>query len=89
MTEVKPPTVMKPASGMSIAGLVIGICSIALFWIPGIHFILAVLGIIFGSIALSRNEKFGTAGLTCSLLSYVPVLIYWVWLGYVIATSTT
>lgn len=67
----------KPASGVSITGLVTGICSLVLFWVPGVHFILMVLGIVFSGIAISRKERFGLAGLLTSLSGLALVVMIW------------
>lgn len=71
-------SVKNPASGISIAGLTLGICSVVLFIVPVLHFLLAVLGTVFSSIAISRKEKFGGIGLGLSIGSYFLVLIYFI-----------
>ena len=46
---------------MGIAGLVIGIISIVICWVPFLGFCLAGLGIIFSAKGLSKNKQDGRA----------------------------
>ena len=57
-------------SGFAIAGLVLGIMSIVLFWTMPIAMILAVIGIILSVIALSKNQSRGLsiAGIITSIV---------------------
>jgi len=71
--EKKP---MNEATGTSITGFVLGVTSVVLCWVPFIHFILVVLGIVFSSIAISRREKFGVAGLVLSIVGYLPFIFF-------------
>ena len=64
MTEANPPqpapTPAGPAqqgNGLAIAGFVCAFASVVLFWVPGINFVLWVLGIVFSAIGLSRANK--------------------------------
>ena len=72
-------------SGMAVAALICGICSLVLPWVG---FIFSVLAIIFGSVGISqtgRNSELGgrgmaIGGLICgiiSLLVWVPIIILW------------
>jgi len=62
---------INPHSGISIAGLVTGVLSLILFWFPGVHLILGVLGIVFGGIATSKKQRFGLAGLITAIAGFV------------------
>ena len=68
-------------SGFAIAGLVLGIMSIILFWTMPIAMIMAVIGIILSVIALSKNQSRGLsiAGIITSIvggiLSILTVVI--------------
>ena len=57
-------------SGFAIAGLVLGIMSIILFWTMPIAMIMAVIGIILSVIALSKNQSRGLsiAGIITSII---------------------
>ncbi len=65
---------------MAIAGLVLGICSLALFWVPYFNTVLLVLGIV-GIIlsakggkqlkAMGRPAGVATAGLVLSIIGTV------------------
>ncbi len=52
--------------GMGTAGLVCGI--LGLFLVP---FVLNILAIIFGAIAIQRKQKYGQAGLTLGIIGLV------------------
>jgi hypothetical protein len=76
-----------PSSGISIAGLCLGITSLLLFWVPIVHFIVMVLGVIFGSVAISRKQRFGVAGLATSLGSEVLAIGYFLVIIYISAAT--
>ena len=59
-----------PGSGFAIAGLVLGIMSIILFWTMPLAMIMAVIGIIFSVIALSKKQSRGLsiAGIITSIV---------------------
>jgi len=73
-TEAKQP--LNPASGMATAGFICGISSIVLFWAFGLGQILAILSHVFSGIAYSRKERLGKAGLILGIISWVPVVLY-------------
>ena len=76
-------------TGMSIAALVTGIFSVVLFWVPGVHFILGTLAIIFGAITL-KKARFGKAGLVLGIVSWVLVITYWVIvMGFMMSSAVT
>ncbi len=49
-------------SGMAIASMVLGICSVLLFWVFILDIILGILAVIFGFVALNEIKKKGTKG---------------------------
>ena len=59
-----------PGSGFAVAGLVLGIMSIVLFWTMPLAMIMAVIGIILSVIALSKNQSRGLsiAGIITSIV---------------------
>lgn len=61
----------KPRSALSLAGLILGILSVGLFFIPIVRPILSILAIIFGAIAVARRQKFGLAGLLLGIISWI------------------
>jgi len=73
-------------SGLAIASLVCGICSVV---IPWIGFILGILAIIFGGVAISRTGKdpnlggrgMAIAGLVCGIVGILGWLIIIAWVG--------
>jgi len=76
------------ANGFGITGLCCGVASIVLFWVPGLHFVVTVCGIVFSGIAMSKGQKkFGVPGLVLSLASYVIVAIYFIWIAIMISAS--
>lgn len=44
-------------SGMAIASLVLGICSVILFWVPVLDIILSVLAVVLGFVSLNEIKK--------------------------------
>lgn len=44
-------------NGIATAGLVCGIIAVVLCWVPVIGWILAILGIVFGGVGMSRASK--------------------------------
>lgn len=60
---------------MATAALVLGIISIVLFWAPWLSLTVAILGIIFGSIAKSRYDE-GLPGLICSIVGFLLSIIW-------------
>jgi hypothetical protein len=62
---------------MAIAGLVLGIAALALFWIPFFGYLPAVLGIIFAALGLKAANRgqsgrgMAIAGLTCAIIAAI------------------
>ena len=84
-----PPMLRQQTSGMAVAGMVLGILSLLLFWASLLAPLLAIMGIVFSAIGLSQGSKPGwtgtgmaVAGLVCSLITAV----IWVLLAIVIAS---
>ncbi len=60
MVNNNPNVVVQPAgNGLAVAGFILALCCIVLFWVPGVNFILWVLGVTFSAIGLSRSNKLG------------------------------
>jgi hypothetical protein len=78
-------------NGLAVAGLVCGIISVVLFWVPFLGWVLAALGIIFGGIGLAKankgapNKGMAIAGLVCGIVS----VLAWAVIIAVAAGSTT
>ncbi|GAB2472520.1 hypothetical protein [Jatrophihabitans fulvus] len=78
------PPAQQQGNGIATAGMVCGIISVVLFWIPIVGWILAILGIVFGGVGIAKankgapNKGFGIAGVVCgivSLVAYVAVVV--------------
>ena len=73
----------KKKSGLSVAGMVLGIVAICLCWIPILNyvsFILGILAVIFGIIGIVKKQNKGMAitGLVLGLISmYMIYSMYW------------
>lgn len=73
-----------PGKGMSVAGLVLGIISLVLFWVPLFNTLALILGIV-GIILSAKGKKksaavgaptgVGTAGLVLSIIGTVVAAI--------------
>jgi hypothetical protein len=62
--QVIGPTISRRAgsNGLAIAGLVLGILSVVLFWLPIIDQVFAVLGLIFSLVGWSRAKSNAAQG---------------------------
>ncbi len=79
---VQVNVVQQGGNGMAVAGLVLGILGLVLCFIPVFGQILAVLGIIFGAVGMSKANKIGgkgkglaTAGLATGLLGLIAGIV--------------
>jgi len=76
-------------SGLAIASMVCGICSLVLSWVPGLGFLLGILAIIFGIVAISQTGKdpslggrgMAIAGLVCGIVGMVIWVVLLIWIG--------
>lgn len=84
MSDSHPAISPTPSNGMGVTGLVTGIIGACLAWVPGLGFILGVLGIVFGSIGWyyatqdrATNKGMSIAGLVLGTFAVVfwPVTI--------------
>jgi hypothetical protein len=73
-------------NGLAVAGMVLGILALVLFWFPFVNFILALLSIIFGAIGMSKGKRvgkgrgMGIAGLICGVISLalsIAIVVFW------------
>ena len=86
------PTQSNPTgNGLAITGFVCALCSVVLFWVPFINFVLWVLGIVFSAIGLNRSNKQGAphrglaiAGLVIALVP-TTILIFAVFVAVIAA----
>jgi hypothetical protein len=73
-------------NGMAVAGLVLGILGLVLCWASILGWILALLGIIFGGLGMSKANKIGgkgkgmaVAGLVCGVLGLILGIALFFW----------
>lgn len=72
-------TVPDGASGTSVAALVCGILALIFFWIPGLDFILCLVGLICAIVSLVRGsggKGMAIAGLVLSVIAGILTLIF-------------
>jgi hypothetical protein len=74
------PVQIAPSNGLGVAGFVLGLLGLLLFWVPVLGAILAILGVILGGVGISQGRKSGAgtglavAGLVCGILGLLPAL---------------
>jgi len=73
-----PPMLRPQTSGMAVAGMVTGIGSMLLFWVPLLAPVLAIMGLVFSGMGISQSSRQGwtgtgmaIAGLVCSAITAV------------------
>lgn len=67
------------SNGMGVAGFVLALLGLILCWVPGLNWILWLLGLIFSCIGLGRHPKgLAIAGLVISLLFIVLYIVLFV-----------
>lgn len=75
----QPSSQSSAGKGMAVASMVLGIISVVLgCCIPFVTFFTAVLGVIFGAVALKKKslgKGMAIAGLICSIISLIPAAI--------------
>lgn len=84
-TKKKPEL---PTSGLATAGLVCGISALVFVMVPGLHFILGTIAIVFGAITL-KKKRFAMASLVLGIISFAISLTYILFIVSVAATSAT
>jgi hypothetical protein len=74
-------------NGMAVAGLVLGILAVVLFFLTWPAWLLGILGIIFGALGMSKAKRIGgkgkgmgMAGLICGVIGLLVSIIWTVWL---------
>ncbi len=68
--------VVKQANGIGTAGFVIALLTLFLGWIPGLGWILWLLGLIFSAIGVTRKPRgLAVAGLIISLIGIICLLV--------------
>lgn len=78
-----PTGVNQQNNGIAIAGLILGVASVILSWIPFIPYITAILAIIFGAIGMKKgNAHRGLAivGLATGVLTFVLKIGFWLFI---------
>ena len=75
-----PPPAAASTNGLAVAALVLGVLALVFFWLPFLGWIPAVLGLVFGLIALQRPDGRGMAmaGAVCSGIALAIKIWFWV-----------
>jgi hypothetical protein len=76
-----PP--QQQGNGLAVAGMVLGILALVLFFFWPLAILLGLLGIIFGALGISKAGKIGgkgkgmaIAGLVCGVLGMLSAIIF-------------
>jgi hypothetical protein len=85
---------VRRTSGMAVAALVCGICGLLFGWIPGIGFLLQILGIIFGGVGIGQTGRdpnvggrgMAITGLVLGILGIILWIIVFVTVGFMFWT---
>ncbi|HEX3790409.1 MAG TPA: DUF4190 domain-containing protein [Pseudonocardiaceae bacterium] len=69
-------------SGLSVAGMVIGILSLTMWWVPVLGLVISLVGLLLSARGIAHTRRgprsgygMGIAGLVCSLLSLIPAIV--------------
>ena len=65
----------QPRNGLAVAGFVCALVSLVFFWVPGLNFVLWVLGIVFSAVGLNRANKQGGTGKGLAVAGLVITLV--------------
>jgi len=67
---------MKKSNGLGIAGFVLALIAVCLFWIPVLNWILWIVGLLLSLIAVFKAPRgFAIAGLVISLIGIILLLV--------------
>jgi hypothetical protein len=87
-----PPTVA-PKNGMAIAGLVLGVSSLVLFWVPVLDGLLALTGLILSIVGIRKASQLGVGkgmaigGLITSIIGLVVAALYSILIVWAVNTG--
>jgi hypothetical protein len=81
---------VRRTSGLAVAAMVCGICGWLFGWLPGIGFVLLLLGIIFGGVAMGKTGRdpnlggkgMAITGLVLGIVGIVMWIIVFVAVGF-------
>lgn len=80
-------------NGLAIAGMVLAICAVVLFWLVPVSFVCWVLGLIFSSIGFKNANRgapyrgLAIAGLAISLAGIVLIILVIIGIGAMASLS--
>jgi hypothetical protein len=79
-TTGAPPPSVASTNGLAVAALVLGILALVFFWLPFLGWIPAVLGLVFGLVAMQRPDGRGMAiaGVVCSGIALALKIWFWI-----------
>ena len=84
----QPVVEEKKSNGMGIAGFVLSLVAIILFWVPALNVVLFILGLIFSIIGIVRKPKgFAIAGLIISGVNAILTTSFYI--GFFDAMSSS
>lgn len=67
----------KNKNGLGLTGFILSMVCLFTSWVPGLNFVLWILGLIFSAVGVFRRPKgFAIAGLVISLISILLIIVF-------------
>ncbi|HEU0031944.1 MAG TPA: DUF4190 domain-containing protein [Kofleriaceae bacterium] len=83
--QMQMPPQQQGGNGLAIAGMVLGIIGLVLFWVPFLSWVLALLAIVFGAIGMNkakrvmRGKGMAMTGLILGIITMIAGVAFFVW----------
>lgn len=87
------PPPAQPKNGVAIAGLVLGVSSLVLFWVPVLDWLLALTGLILSIVGIRKAGQLGVGkglaigGLITSIVGLVAAALFSIFIVFLVNTG--